>query len=163
MLDFSEGPSVQAGPSQVQYSTRAIVYVCLTCGLCDGNFSMLMAFFPAVAAKHGCSSTLVGMIFGVQQLFALIATPLAPSVCSRYGGARVQLVAVGVLGGLTIGFAFTDLCSTQLSFTLACMGLRMAQGLAAAFVEVAGVGLLMRCKSQPCMPRATFPSLRLDP
>ncbi len=127
-----------------KFACRAVIFVCLICALSDMNFSMLVAFFPAAAGAKGVSSAVTGVLFGLSQLFSLIATPVAPTVCRRFGGGRVLLLALISQGSFTVAFAFTGLSTSTIGFIISCAALRAAQGVAAAFTEVAGIGLLMR-------------------
>ena len=121
-----------------------IVCVCCVCAVSDLNFSLLVSFFPFVAERHGCSSTVTGLIVGVHQVVALLITPFAPRVCRRVGGALVLTAGIALQAALAVSFAFTDRATTTITFILWSAVLRAAQGGVAALTEVAGVGLLMR-------------------
>jgi MFS family permease len=146
MASASITTSVQEpiAPAAQPYACRAVFFVCLVCALSDMNFSMLMAFFPAAASSKGVTPRVTGVLFGLSQLFALLSTPFAPTICTRLGGARVLLLALILQGSFAVAFAFTGLATTTLRFVICCAALRAGQGVCAGLTEVAGIGLLMR-------------------
>ena len=129
-------------PSAV--NARAIVYCCSACALSDLNFSMLVPFFPRVAAARGCSTTTVGILFALMSISSLVVSPLAPSMCRMFGGARVLRLSLLWQSALAFAFAFADRMATRSLFVAACAMLRLGQGIGCALSEVSGTGLLMR-------------------
>ena len=137
-----DGDGDQTSPKRVD--RRAVVICCAACALSDLNFSMLIPFFPVVAAEHGCSTVVTGILFGLHNVAALLITPLAPRMCHRFGASRVLLLGISIQACATLGLAATDSAQTLFVFVAACAALRCMQGFAAGLSEVSAVGLLMR-------------------
>lgn len=120
-----DGDGDQTSPKRVD--RRAVVICCAACALSDLNFSMLIPFFPVVAAEHGCSTVVTGILFGLHNVAALLITPLAPRMCHRFGASRVLLLGISIQACATLGLAATDSAQTLFVFVAACAALMDAR------------------------------------
>jgi len=99
--------------------------------------SVLSAFFPVYAQeKFHASSLLVGVIFAAHPLTEVVLTPLASFLCRRLGRDVVFRFGLLVISGSIALFGWGDSIEV---FLLS----RVLEGVGSAFVQVAGLALLM--------------------
>ena len=122
----------------------AVAFACVALAATDLNFSLLAPFFPNEASAHGQSAVVIGVIFALQPLAALLITPLTPALIRAGGAARVLTCSLVAQAAFAAAFGFVDLAPTAAAFTAAACALRVCQGATAGCAETAATSLVMR-------------------
>ena len=122
----------------------AVAFACVALAATDLNFSLLAPFFPNRRPAHGQSAFVIGVIFALQPLAALLITPLTPALIRAGGAARVLTCSLVAQAAFAAAFGFVDLAPTAAAFTAAACALRVCQGATAGCAETAATSLVMR-------------------
>ena len=99
--------------------------------------SILSAFFPVYAQeKFHASSLVVGIVFAAHPIAEIILTPVASMLCRRLGRGAVFRLGLLIIAAGTAMFGF----GKSIAVFIAA---RILEGVGGAFVQVAGLALIM--------------------
>lgn len=105
-------------------------------------YGLLGPVFPEFAKGKGTSESAVGWIFGAFALTVFLVSPHVGSTLLPWmGKKRVQVVGLWVLGLATMAFAIVPALPGGATLTIACLIIRVVQGVGAAMAETASYSL----------------------
>lgn len=113
---------------------------CLVVLSVDLNFALVSSFLPQEAMRRGVSSTWVGVIVASMSAGNVLAAPFAAKAVDRYGLLLVLTTALSAYSGLLVMMVIPSYQFTAVGFISTCLPLRLLQGVASSFAEVAATG-----------------------
>jgi len=128
---------------------RSILLVAVATSFSDMSESLLGPYYPSYAQEKGVSIAVIGAMFSLEAVVALLITPLAPIVMER-AGSPVNVLRAGLFcqAALELVWSFTNRVPGTSGFVASCAAVRAVQGLVLGLTETAAASVAMRSASQ---------------